>query len=139
MIQVAGRDSFEVRTDTAQFGSHKTVHEVQAAIQPGKELILDVIVNRERNFGAIWPNLSEINDPHQCDISAHGLEGVLVRRFALDRQQDCVGFKAQGPSEAEIDRLGRSHSGPCDHQKLPPVRLNAGQTSFALFHGLAHV
>src|SRR4029450_9496616 len=84
MIQVTGRDAFEVRTDTAQFGSHKTVHEVQAAIQPGKELILDVIVNGECDFGAIWPNLSEINDPHQRDISAHRLGAVLARRLAPD-------------------------------------------------------
>jgi hypothetical protein len=36
MIQVTGRDAFEVCTDTAQFGSHKTVHEMKAAIQPRK-------------------------------------------------------------------------------------------------------
>ena len=121
MIQVAGSDAFEVRADTAQLGSHKTIHIAQAAIQPGEELILDVIMNRERDFGAVWSNFGEIDNAHQGNISAHGLERVLIRRFAFHRKEDCVGFKAQRPSEAEIDRFGRSHRRARDHQELPPI------------------
>src|SRR5205823_971818 len=46
MIQVTGSDAFKVRTDTAQFGGDKIVDKMQAPIQPGKQLILDVVVNR---------------------------------------------------------------------------------------------
>ena len=94
VVEVTRSDAFKVRADTAQFGSHKTVHEVQAAIQPGEQLVLDVIVNRERDFSAVWPNLGEINNAHQRNIATDGFERVLIRRFALDRQEDSVGFKA---------------------------------------------
>ncbi|PYK20164.1 MAG: hypothetical protein DME56_08160 [Verrucomicrobia bacterium] len=72
-----------MRTDAAQFGSDKAVHEVQASIQPGKQFIFDFVVNGERNLGAMWPDLSKINDAHHANISAHGLERILARRIAV--------------------------------------------------------
>jgi hypothetical protein len=64
MLEVAGCDSFEVRPNTAQFGRHKAIHEMQAPIQPGKQLVLNLVMNSQSNFSAVWPNFSEINYAH---------------------------------------------------------------------------
>ena len=55
MIEVTCSDAFKVRTDTAQFGGHKIVDKMQAPIQPGKQLILDVPV-----LGGLGENLTEL-------------------------------------------------------------------------------
>ena len=65
MLEVAGCDPFEVRTNTAQFGRHKAVHKMQAPIQPGKQLVLNPRNEPPRvtsvQFGL---NLGEINNAH---------------------------------------------------------------------------
>src|SRR5437773_8116636 len=78
VIQVAGRDAFEMRTDAAQFGSHEAVHKMQTPVEPGKHFVLDLVVNRQGDLRAVRPNLSEINDAHQGNIAAHRLECILV-------------------------------------------------------------
>jgi len=85
VIQIAGRDTFEMRTDAAQFRSDEAVHEMQTPIEPGKQFILDLVMKRERDLGAVWPNLGEINDAHQGDVPARGFERILLRRVAFDR------------------------------------------------------
>jgi hypothetical protein len=115
MLEVARGDAFEVRTNTAQFGRHKTIYEMQTSIQPGKQLVLNLVMNRQRNFSTIWPNLSKINDAHQCNISAYGFERVLVWRVALDRQEDRMGLKAERAAKAKIYSFGRRDSCACDH------------------------
>ena len=85
VIQVAGRDAFEMRTDAAQFGSHEAVDEIQTPVEPGEQFVLDLVVNRERDLRAARANLSEINDAHHCNVPAHGLERILVWRIAVDR------------------------------------------------------
>src|SRR6266567_1141667 len=93
VFEIARRDAFEMRADAAQFGSHKTVHKMQAPIQPRKQLVLDLVVDRKRDLGAVWPNLSKINNTRQGDVPAYGFERVLIWRVALDRQKDCVSLK----------------------------------------------
>ena len=68
-----------MRADAAQLGSHKAVHKMQTAIQPGEKFIFDFVVDRERDLGAVWPDLSEINDAHERNVSTHRLERILVR------------------------------------------------------------
>ncbi|PYJ52416.1 MAG: hypothetical protein DME69_01495 [Verrucomicrobia bacterium] len=105
MLEVARRNAFEVRSDATQFGSHKTVDKIQAPIQPGNQLVLDLIVNRKRDLRAGSPNLGEINDSHKVNIAAHGLERILIWRVTLDRQKDCVSLKTKRAAKAEIDRF----------------------------------
>ena len=139
VIEVARRDTFEVRANTAQFRRHKTIDKMQASIQPGKQFVPDLIVHRQRNLGAVWANFGEINDSHQLDISARGLERILVGRVAIDRQKHRVRLKSERTPKAKIDRFRRSHHGPRHHEELSPVRLDTGQTGFALCQRLAHV
>jgi len=106
VIQIADRDAFEMRADAAQFRSHEAVHKMQTPVEPREQFVLDLVVNRERDLSAIWPDLSEINDAHKGNVPAHGLEGILVWRVALDRQEDRVRLKAERAAEAEIDRFG---------------------------------
>ena len=105
MLEVARRNAFEVRSDATQLGSHKTVDKIQAPIQPGNQLVLDLIVNRKRDLRAGSPNLGEINDSHKVNIAAHGLERILIWRVTLDRQKDCVSLKTKRAAKAEIDRF----------------------------------
>jgi hypothetical protein len=79
MLEVAGGDTFEVRTNTAQLGRYKAIYEMQASIQPGKQLVFNLVVNGQSHFSAVWPNLGKINDAHQRNISAYGLECILIR------------------------------------------------------------
>jgi len=85
VIQVAGRNAFEMRTDAAQFGSHEAVDEMQTPVEPGEQSVFDLVVNRERDLRAVRANLSEINDAHHGNVPAHGLERILVWRIAVDR------------------------------------------------------
>jgi len=85
VIQITGRNAFEMRTDAAQFRSHEAVHKMQTPVEPGEQFVLDLVVNRERDLRAVWTNLSEINDAHQGNVAAYGFECVLVWRVALDR------------------------------------------------------
>src|SRR5207237_9699682 len=132
-------DPLEMREDTSQLGSHKAVHKMQTSIQPGEKFVFDFVVDGKRDLGAVRPNLCEINDAHEGNVSTHGLERILVRRIAVHRQQHSVRLKTEGSAKAEIDCLGRCHSCPCHHQELPPIRLDTGQTCFALGQRLAHV
>jgi hypothetical protein len=52
---------------------------MQASIQPGKQLVFNLVVNGQSHFSAVWPNLGKINDAHQRNISAYGLECILIR------------------------------------------------------------
>src|SRR6266550_3170700 len=47
-------------------------------VEPGKQLVPDLIVNCKRYLRAVWPDLSEVNDSHQVNIPAHGLKRVLI-------------------------------------------------------------
>ena len=85
VIQIAGRDPFEMRTDAAQFRSQEAVHKMQAPVEPGKQWVLDLVVNRKRDLRTVCPNLSEINDAHEGNVAAHGLERILLWRFTVDR------------------------------------------------------
>src|SRR5881397_926839 len=85
VIQIARRDAFEMRADAAQFRSHEAVHKMQTPVEPGKQFVLDLVVNRQRDLRAVCPNLSEINDAHEGNIPTHRLERILFWRVALDR------------------------------------------------------
>src|SRR5713226_9779883 len=51
-LNVAGGDSLEMRADAAQLRSYKSIDKMQAPVEPGKQLVLDLIVNRKRDFSA---------------------------------------------------------------------------------------
>ena len=72
-----------MRTDASQFGVHKAVHKMQTTIQPGEKFIFNFVVDRECHLSALRPDLSEINDAHQANVSADGLERILARRIAV--------------------------------------------------------
>ncbi len=95
-----------MRADAAQLGCHKAVHKMQTPIQTGEKFIFDFVVDRERDLGAVRPDLSEINDAHEGNVSTDGLERILVRRIAVHRQQHSVRLEAEGSAKAEIDRFG---------------------------------
>ena len=69
-LNVGRGDAFEMRPDAAKFGVHKCIDEVQVAIEPREHAVLDPVVNCKRDFGAGWPNLAEINQAHDFNISA---------------------------------------------------------------------
>jgi hypothetical protein len=95
-----------MRADAAQLGVHKAVHKMKTAIQPSEKFVFDFVVDRERDLGAVRPDLSEINDAHQGNVSANRLERILARQIAVDRQQNSMCFEAQRSAKAEIDCLG---------------------------------
>jgi len=115
VFKVAGGDTFEVRAYAPQFGSDETIDKMQAPIQPGKQLVPYLIVNRKRHLGAIWPNFRKINDAYQGNVSAYGLERVMIWRVTLNRKENRVRLKAKRTAKAEIDRLRRRHGSPCHH------------------------
>ena len=81
----------EMRADaTQQFRRLKRVDEMQSSIKPGKEFILDLIVHCKRDLGAIGPNFREIHQTHQIDVSAHRFKSALVRRIAVDGQEETI-------------------------------------------------
>src|ERR1043166_1765268 len=93
----------------------KTIYEMQTSIQPGKQLVLNLVMNRKRDLSAIWPNFGKIDDAHQCNISAYGFEPVLIWRVALNRQEDRMGLKAERAAKAKIHSFRRSHRCLRDH------------------------
>ena len=95
-----------MRPDAAQLGIHKAVHKMQTAVEPGEKFVFDFVVDGERHLGAVRPDLSEINDAHQADVSADGLERILVGRISVYRQQHSVRLETEGSAKAEIDGLG---------------------------------
>src|SRR5204862_3035332 len=121
VIQITGRDSFEMRADAAQFGSDKAINKMQTPVEPGKKLVLDLVVNSECDLSAVGTDLSKVDNAHKGDIPSHGLERILLRRVAVDRQEDRVRLKTEWAAEAEIHRLGRCHSCTRHHQKLTAV------------------
>ena len=106
VIQITGRNAFEMRTDAAQFRSHEAVHKMQTPVEPGEQFVLDFVVNRERDLRALWSNLSEINNAHKGNITARRFERILLRRVALDRQKDRMRLKTERTAKAEIDGFG---------------------------------
>jgi len=95
-----------MRADAAQLGVDKAVHKMQTSIQPGEQFVFDFVVHGERDLSAVRPDLSKIDNPHQADVSADGLECVLSGRIAIHRQQHSVRFETEGSAKAEIDGLG---------------------------------
>jgi hypothetical protein len=69
-LNVGRGDPFEVRPDATKFRVHKRIDEVQVAIEPREQAVLDAIMNRECDLGAGRPDLAEINQTHHFDISA---------------------------------------------------------------------
>src|SRR4029078_13439432 len=53
----ATRDTFQ-RADPAHFGSHKRIEKTRGPVEPGKQLVPDLVVNWKRDLRAVWPNLS---------------------------------------------------------------------------------
>jgi len=104
-LQVAGPDAFEMCADAAQFGSYKAVHKMQTTVQPCEQFIFDFIVDRQRDLGALGPDLSEISDAHDGNVPAHGFKRILVRRIAVHRQKHGVRLEIERSAKAEIDCL----------------------------------
>ena len=43
----------------------------EAPIKPGEQLVLDLVMNGQRHFRAIRPDLGKIHQPHQLDVAAN--------------------------------------------------------------------
>ena len=112
---------------------------MQTPIKPGKQLVLDLVVHSQGNFRAVRPDLREIGQAHQLNVAAYRFKSDFIRRSAIDRQKHCARLEIKRTAEAKIHGFRRSHGGFGHHQKLPPIRLNAGQTRFALGQRLTHV
>jgi hypothetical protein len=84
-LKIACGDSFEVRADAAQFGSHKRIDKTRAPVEPGKQLVPDLVVNCKRDLRAVWPDLREVNDSHQANVPTRGFKRVLIGHVALER------------------------------------------------------
>src|SRR5205807_8615222 len=57
-------DSLKMCSDAAQLAVNKRVHEMEATIQPRKKFILNLVVHREGDLGAIRTDFSEIDNSH---------------------------------------------------------------------------
>lgn len=96
-------DAFEMRPQAAQLGSEEGVDKSELPVQPRIELVLNLVMNGQRDLGAVAPHFREIDKPHQFDISAPGLKGELIGRVVLDRCDNGVRVKAKRPTETEVD------------------------------------
>src|SRR5438046_1771625 len=77
-------DSLKVCSDAAQLTVHKCIHEMQSAIQPREKFVLNLVMHRERNLGAIRTHLGKIDNSHQVEIAADRLESYFIRRIAFN-------------------------------------------------------
>src|SRR5438045_545051 len=59
-LHIRRGDAFEMSPNTTQFRIHERINEVKPSIQPGEQLVLDLILHRQRDFGAVRPNLREV-------------------------------------------------------------------------------
>lgn len=132
-------DRFEVRADAAQFRSDKGVHEMQPAIKPGEYLVLDFVMHGQSHFRAARADFRKINEPHQVDVATDRFKTQFILRIAFDREQDSMSLETERTAKTEVNGLGRGDGRFRHHQELATIRLNAGQTSFALAQRLAHV
>lgn len=69
-LGVGGGDAFEVRPDAAQLRVNERVDEMQVSIEPGKQAVLDLVMDRDRDLGAVRPDLGEIDQADDFDITA---------------------------------------------------------------------
>src|SRR5437870_7339264 len=79
-------DSLKVCSDAPQLGVHKCIDEMQSTIQPREKFVLNLIMHRERNLGAIRTHLSKIDNSHQVEVAADGLESYFIWRIAFNRE-----------------------------------------------------
>src|ERR1700730_8827149 len=98
-------------TNASKLRSDKRVHEMKSAIQPSEQFVLDLVMQRERDFRAVRPDLGELRQSHHVQISPRGLKRHLIGRLAFNRQQDRPSFKAQRSAKTKINRLRRCNGG----------------------------
>src|SRR5207248_6298031 len=89
-LRVRRCDSLKVCSNTAQLAVDERVHEMQSPIQPREKFVFNFVVHRQGDFGAVWPHLREIDNSHQIEIAADGFENDLIRRIALETEQNSV-------------------------------------------------
>src|SRR6266576_3614658 len=77
-------DSLKVCSDAAQLAVLKCIHEMQSAIQPREKFVLNLVMHRERNLGAIRTHIGKIDNSHQVEIAADRLESYFIRRIAFN-------------------------------------------------------
>ena len=76
---------FEMRANTAQRRCHKRVDKTEAAIKPGKKLTSNLVMQRQRDFGAIRTDLSKFRQTDYFEVAADGFKRHSIRRSAVDR------------------------------------------------------
>jgi hypothetical protein len=64
---------------------------------------------------------------------------MFVRRITIHGQQYGAGLEAKRTAEAKVDRFRRSNCRLGHHQELTAIRLDTGETGFALGQRLTHV
>src|SRR5207237_9297287 len=68
-LNVGCSDPFKVRPNAAKFRIHKCVDEVQVAIEPREQAVLNVVMDRKCDLGAVRPDIGEINEAHNLNVS----------------------------------------------------------------------
>lgn len=112
---------------------------MKPAIQPGKQPVLDLVMQRERDFRAVRPDFGELRQAHHVQVSTRRFKRHLIGRFAFHRQQNRPGYKAQRSAKTEINRLRRRDGDFGRQDELPTIRLNTRQMSLALLERLIHL
>src|SRR5690242_15220859 len=101
-------------------------------IEPGKELVLDLVVNGESDFGKVRTNLSEVDQTGQFAVASVGFEREFIRQFTVNGNEGRLGLKSERATKTKIDGFGRGHRRFGHHQELTAIGLDAGESRFAL-------
>ena len=94
-----------MRADAPQLRSNKRVHKMKPAIEPREQFVLDLVMQRQRHFRAIRPNLGELRESHDIEVPARRFKCHLIGRITLHRQQNRASLEAQRSAKTKINRL----------------------------------
>jgi len=59
-----------MRANASHLRHDKRVHEMELEIETSEELAIDLVMHGQCHFGAVLPDLSEVDQAHDVDVSA---------------------------------------------------------------------
>ena len=139
LLYVRSGDAFKVRANAAKLSVNESVDKAKSTIEPCEQAILDFVMDRESDLGAVWPNLGEIDQSNYVEVSPNRFESELIDRIAIHRHEHCARIKAERTTKAEVHCFRRSHGRLCDHEKLSFVRLNTSEPGLGFGQRLTHM
>jgi hypothetical protein len=98
-------DSLKVCSNRAQLAIDECVHEMQSPIQPREKYVFNLVVHGQGDFGAVRPHFREIDNSRQVEIAIDGFENDLIRRIAMEAEQNGVTLETEGTPKGKIDRF----------------------------------